>query len=171
MNCDECGGRRTTERAVRRYDIGGLPHVELHGIEVARCDACGKEDLAIPRVGQLHRVLADLFVKQPRMLAPVEIRFLRKHIGMSTADFAEVMGVSRESVSRWETGTNKMKATADRLLRMLVITHEPTESYAVEDLLKSLNDTPAPKKLVSVPVCNSRDKGWKPFAERKLAKV
>lgn len=161
MKCDECGRPVTAERnAVRRYNSGGLAHVELHGIEVTTCPACGKEGIAIPRIGQLHRVLAEAFVTQRRMLAPVEIRFLRKHIGLSGADFAQRMGVARETVSRWEKGATPMGAVADRLLRLLVVTHEPTESYAVDDFLRELDDEPAPKKLSSVPLWNSGDKGW-----------
>jgi hypothetical protein len=50
---------------------------------------------------------------------------------------------------------------ADRLLRLLVVTHEPTESYAVEDMLASLTDTPAPAKLEAVAVENRKEK-WSP---------
>jgi putative zinc finger/helix-turn-helix YgiT family protein len=161
MKCDDCGGPVKTEHnTVRRYDIGGLPHVELHGVEVTSCPACGKEGIAIPRIAQLHRVLAEAFVTQRRMLAPVEMRFLRKHIGLSGADFAQRMGVARETVSRWEKGATPMGAVADRLLRLLVVTHEPTESYAVDDFLRELDDEPAPTKLLSVSLWNSRDKGW-----------
>lgn len=171
MKCDECSGPVTTERnAVLRYDIGGLPHVELHGVEVTRCRGCGKEGIAIPRIGQLHRVLAEAIVRQRRMLAPVEIRYLRKHIGLSAGDFAQMMGVARETVSRWETGAQPMGAVADRLLRLLVLTHEPTECYAVDDLLRELNDEPAPNNLSSVPLWNSEDKGWTLKERLALAK-
>lgn len=167
MRCDDCGEPVVTERnAVRRYDIGGLPHVELHGVEVTRCPNCGGETIAIPRIAQLHRVLADALVRQHRMLAPVEIQFLRKHVGLSGADFAQRMGVARETVSRWESGAKPMGAVADRLLRLLVVTHEPTECYAVDDLLRELNDEPAPRFLSSVPLWNRDDRGWTPERER-----
>jgi hypothetical protein len=39
-----------------------------------------------------------------------------------------------------------MRAVADRLLRLLVLTQEPTENYVVDDLLRELNDQPAPRK-------------------------
>lgn len=162
MKCRECGAPVMVEKnAVIRYDMGGLPHVELHGVEVRRCDACGKSETLIPRIGQLHRVLASAFITQTRMLAPAEIKFLRKHIGLSGVDFAQRMGVTRETVSRWETGATAMGAVADRLLRLLVVTHEPTQSYAVDDLLKHLNDTPAPEKPSSLPLwIGSREGGW-----------
>ena len=172
MKCEDCGGPLTAERgAVRRYDIGGLPHVELHGVDVVTCPACGMEDVIIPRIGQLHRVLAEGFLRQERMFAPVEIRFLRKHIGLSTGDFAQRMGVTRETVSRWETGAKPMSPVADRLLRLLVNGHEPTESYAVDDLLRDLKNEPPPTKLSSVPVWNSRNEGWTPRTRPELAKV
>lgn len=170
MKCDDCGSPVTKERdAVRRYDMGGLPHVELHGVEVTSCESCGKEGIAIPRIGQLHRVMAGAFVTQRRMLAPVEIRFLRKHIGLSGADFAQRMGVARETVSRWETAAQPMGAVADRLLRLLVVTHEPTESYEVDDFLKQLDDEPAPEPLSSVPFWNSRERGWTAEGRGELA--
>ena len=160
-HCNDCGQPATTERhAVRRYAIGGLPHVELHGVEVTHCPACGQEEIAIPRLGQLHRVLAEALVTQRRMLAPTEIRFLRKHIGLSTSDFAQRMGVTRETMSRWETGAQSMGPGADRLLRLLVVTHEPSESYAVDDVLRDLTDEPAPADLSPVPLWNRHDTGW-----------
>ncbi len=170
MRCDECGGLTAKERnAIRRYDIGGLSHIELHGIEVIRCRECGKEGIAIPRIAQLHRTLAEHFVKQHRMLAPAEIRFLRKHVGFGSIDLAAAMGVTRETVSRWESGGQPMGAVADRLLRLLVVTHEPTECYAVEDFLRELTDQPAPVKLSPFAMQNSRS-GWRP-GRRQLATV
>lgn len=173
MKCDECNGLVTTEKnAVRRYDIGGLPHVELHGVEVTTCKACGREDIAIPRIGQLHRVIAELLVKQQRALAPVELRFLRKHVGLSAVDFAKMMGVARETVSRWETGTQPMGSVADRLARLIVITHEPADCYAVEDLLRDLANAPDvdPSNPSGVEVWNTAKDGWRP-ERRKLARA
>lgn len=168
MKCDECGGPMTTNsNAVIRYDIGGLPHVSLQGVEVSRCEKCGKEEVGIPRIGQLHHVIAMSLVKQPRMLAPIEVRFLRKHCGFSTGEFAQVMGVARETVSRWETAAQPMGPVADRLLRVIVLTHEPTDDYeaidrqdadAVKDLLESLNDSPTPDHLTQVPLRNIGDR-------------
>ena len=105
------------------------------------------------------------------MLAHPEIRFLRKHIGLSGAEFAQRMGGARETVSRWETGANPMGATADRLLRFLVYTHEPTESYAVEDFLSELDDEQAPTPLSSVPMWNSGEKGWTSRERPELARA
>jgi putative zinc finger/helix-turn-helix YgiT family protein len=161
MKCEECGALMTVERnGVRRYVIGGLPHVELHGVEVSQCQQCGTEEVGIPRIEQLHRALAAAFVRQPRMVASAELRFLRKHLGLSAGDFARMMGVTRETVSRWETGAKPMGSVADRLLRLLVLSHTPTESYEVDDLLNELTNDPAPKKLTSIAMWNNSGGGW-----------
>lgn len=53
-----------------------------------------------------------------------------------------------------------MGNVADRLVRLLVLMHEPTENYAVDDVLLELTDTPAPGKLPAVAMWNRRNKGW-----------
>jgi hypothetical protein len=55
-------------------------------------------------------------------------------------------------------------------LRLLIVTHEPSESYAVDDLLRELTDAPAPTHLSSFAMRNSKVDGWRPES-RKLAKV
>lgn len=161
--CEECGGALAVERdAVCRYELGGLPHVELHGVEVTRCTKCGLEEVAIPRIQQLHKMLAEHLINLPRPLAPVEVRFLRKHTGLSTVDFAKCMGVSRETVSRWETGNKPMGGQADRLLRLLVATSTPIGDYAAKDALQELDSSrPAPKRPARFGMRASRD-GWRP---------
>lgn len=149
-------------RAVRRYALGGLPHVELHGVAVARCAICGAEEMAIPRVVQLHRVLASHFIRQTRGLASAEVRFLRKHIGLSAADFAKCMGVSRETVSRWETGTKPMGAQAERLLRLLVATSAPLDDYAAKDVLSQITASRAASARPSRLAVQASPDGWRP---------
>jgi putative transcriptional regulator len=163
MKCAECGSdQMTVERsAVIRYDAGGLHHVTLQGVETRRCAVCGDESIKIPRIGQLHRVLADYLIRQPRLLLGIEIRFLRTHLGLSTQDFAHRLGVTRETVSRWENDKERMGEPSDHLLRALVTSHQPTENYAVDDLLRDLPDTlsPAKAELVTVSVQNATS-GW-----------
>lgn len=141
MKCSECQGPQTVEQnATIRYDMGGLHHVILQGVEIAKCDNCGETETTIPRIAELHRAIAKYFSEQPRLLLGAEIRFLRKHIGLSAENFAQRMGVTRSTVSRWENDKEPMGTPADHLLRALVASHRPSQNYAVDDLLKSLPD-------------------------------
>jgi DNA-binding transcriptional regulator YiaG len=65
----------------------------------------------------LNEVLAKAIAKKPHRLTPGEIRFLRKYLGWSGKDFAQFMGVTPETVSRWENGAGRIGETAERFLR------------------------------------------------------
>lgn len=134
MRCGECDAHMRTRRENYRYDESGLSGVTLMDVEVSRCPDCGYEEVVIPRMADLHRTIARALVEKPTRLVPAEIRYLRKHLGWSQADFAAVMGVHPSTVSRWETGAQTMEAANDRLLRLLVHTQRPVPDYQVESL-------------------------------------
>jgi DNA-binding transcriptional regulator YiaG len=90
--------------------------------------------VTIPRIEKLHRAIAEALARKPAPLIGEEIRYLRKFMGMSSEDFAGYMGVSREHVSRWESGAKVMSPTADRLLRLLIAKVQPIDDYSVEQL-------------------------------------
>ncbi len=118
--CFNCGGNLDSRRETRRYGRG--IDVALVGVEVRHCNDCGEEEVVIPRIKQLHNAIAANLVNRPGLLSPGEIRFLRTHMGFSSKDFATHMGVTPETVSRWENLGNPMKIrkTADRLIRFSV---------------------------------------------------
>jgi len=120
MNCLVCGSRMKSKRENYRYDAVGLAGITLQGVEVTRCGKCGEYEVAIPRIEDLHQTIAQAVISKKERLTPAEIRFLRKHLGWTGAEFAAHFGAARETVSRWENGSTPMGPTADRLLRMMV---------------------------------------------------
>ncbi len=126
-----------------QYAASGLPYVTLSGVEVRRCPECGEVEVMIPKIEELHRALALAVVAKKARLTGAEVRFLRKFLGWSGVDFAKRMGVTPESVSRWENDREKMSALADRPLRLMVVTREPVSDYSL-DVLAELEDEPAP---------------------------
>ena len=140
MKCMICGEAMYTKRENYQYTASGLPHVTLQQVEVSRCPHCGETEVTIPHIEALHRAIATELVRKPARLTPEEIRFLRKHLGWSGTDFAAHMGVTPEIVSRWEHGTTPMGSTADRLLRLLVITQVPVQDYYADFLTEIAED-------------------------------
>jgi len=65
--------------------------VILVGVPVARCGRCGETEVGIPGIEALHRAIAGALIAKPARLAPEEVRFLRKHLGLSSADFAALL--------------------------------------------------------------------------------
>lgn len=137
--CADCGKEAVVieHPAAYRYVVGGLPHVVLvGGVEVERCEACGAESLTVARIAQLHRTIALALASKHDRLSPLEARFLRKYLGHSTADLACLIGVSPETVSRWESqkSAQPIGAPAERLLRMMATRDLPVEAYPTERL-------------------------------------
>lgn len=63
-------------------------------------------------------VIARLVVKKDAPLTGPEIRFLRKRLGEKSSEFAQIVGVTEEQVSRWENGHNPPEKSADKLIRV-----------------------------------------------------
>jgi putative zinc finger/helix-turn-helix YgiT family protein len=145
--CSECGTAMKTSRENFRHPALGLPGLVLANVEVSRCAACGEYEVDIPHLEGLMKAIAQVLVHKDTRLAPEEILFLRKYLGLSNEDFAKRMGVSKEQASRWETGKKPMGAVADRLLRMMVVNAKPVDAYSVDSLAKIQDEATGPMKL------------------------
>jgi putative zinc finger/helix-turn-helix YgiT family protein len=141
------------------YRECGLP-VRLRGVVLRTCVHCGNDEVVVPDIEELHRLIARTVMRKPHGLSGPEVRFLRKWMGHSGRDLAAIMGVTPETVSRWETGAAPVGATADRLLRLLVAQSEPRDAHAPEDLRNVQSDTTASTPLV----VNREGDGWRPAA-------
>lgn len=158
MTCTDCGAVLKTKRENYKYDASGLPGITLVDVEVSRCTKCGETEVTIPNVEALHRTLAVSLIARRERLSPHEIRFLRKYLGLSGGDFAEHIGVSPETVSRWEQGKKPMGATADRFLRWLVATRDPISHYPLAMLKEVANKNPKAWRVG----LKSGEGGWHP---------
>ncbi len=154
MKCIHCGGQLKSARENHLYDAQGV-RVTLIGVNVKRCGACGESFVGIPKVEELHRVIVYAISTKSARLTPEEIRFLRKSLGWSGTDFARHFGVERETVSRWESGSQKMNSTADRLLRLAATTFDPIQQYPI-DRLQEIEEEAIPLRLGF----RSAKKGW-----------
>jgi putative zinc finger/helix-turn-helix YgiT family protein len=132
--CFSCGNAMKSSLETRRY--GTLVNVILENVPVHRCPACGEEEVEIPRIEELHTLIAELVARKPTRLTAGEIRWLRTHLGFSSVDFAKLMGVSPETVSRWERldAPKRMGLPAESLLRMLAIHRKPIADYGLTSM-------------------------------------
>ena len=138
MQCISCGSKAMFKKAVEKYEYveSGLRGVFLQGATIHVCSACGEEEVAIPAIEALHQSIASALASKAQRLQPSEVRFLRKHLGLSGRDFASLLRVTPETVSRWENPKRESEhigETSELLLRTLIMSHQkPISSY--EDL-------------------------------------
>ncbi|HKW02107.1 MAG TPA: type II TA system antitoxin MqsA family protein [Vicinamibacterales bacterium] len=147
MACVDCDASVEVRRnQTVAYDFGGLPDVSLCGIEVRVCDN-GHRECVLPKLDELHLALTHALVVKTTRLMPCEIKFMRKHLGWSQRAFARRMGVAPESASRWESGSVMMAPTAERLLRLMVLTLRPLAHYKFLDVFARLDHKRVPARM------------------------
>src|SRR4030067_2655170 len=118
MKCNVCGKEMKTIRKDYKYVESGLDNVILTGIQMHQCE-CGEEMPLIKNIEKLNRLIANALVKKSVSLNGREFRFIRKQMGFKAKEIARLIGVNPVSVSRWETSSEKIGLSSDKLLRML----------------------------------------------------
>lgn len=159
MNCPQCAQTELTSgRENHHYLESGLKNVTLRELTVRRCPHCGASFASIPRLAELHRAIALALMRKPERLAPAEIRFLRKHLGWSGADFARKLHCAPAQVSRWESESSPvpMSNAYELLLRTLVAMGEKVEDYAehMEEVATVAEAQPAVMQMICA------ENGW-----------
>jgi transcriptional regulator with XRE-family HTH domain len=131
--------RHATMDMPYRYALSGLNDVCLAGITVYECPKCGAKMPVIPRIAELHDVIARSLMKEPRPLRGDEVRFLRKAAGLPARKFASLLGITPQHLSRIENGhTSNLGKAADRLARFIAIKARDGED--VRDMFLQIAD-------------------------------
>ncbi len=117
-SCQEKAMRPGTTELTRK--IGGITFKAEVPVEL--CGSCGewyvshedghRFDVAVARALGAHAIGT-----------PDAFKFMRKATGLRAVDLAELIGVTPETVSRWETGKVSVERRALALLQALVTEH------------------------------------------------
>lgn len=118
QRCVECGKTMKKKTVNHHYTESGLENVYLIGVDVYDCPSCGENYVHIPNPVQLHIILAVGLALKDDPLCGAEIRFMRKEVGMNGKSFAEFIGVSPITLSRWENDDGEHSPSHDRLIRL-----------------------------------------------------
>jgi DNA-binding transcriptional regulator YiaG len=105
---------------------------------------------AIPRLSRLMDTIVRSLIKKEDRLTGKELRMIRGHMGLEGTDFAALLGVARETLSRWENGHEAIGPQADRLVRVVVAQVKGIKDFAV-DSLASIGENARPLSLTISP--------------------
>jgi DNA-binding XRE family transcriptional regulator len=103
--CAECGGRRLRPVA-EKQEIAVGPRTFVGVADAIRCEKCGARFTSGPS-GVAFELDVARWLAEHGFTTGAEVRFMRKVAGLRAADLAELLGVSEESVSHWETGKHQ----------------------------------------------------------------
>ena len=160
--------RVATRKAPYHFVDSGLSNVYLVGIRYSVCRSCGKQAANIPAVKQLMQALARAVVENEAPLSGSEIRFLRKRLGKKASEFAGIIGVSDEEISRWENDKVGPSKSADRLIRVFyaMLSEDRELKHRIDKELESFL-TMFTGESQETEIVATRDNEWK--AEPVLA--
>jgi DNA-binding transcriptional regulator YiaG len=102
MRCKRCDGPLRINRMDYSYTESGLENVVLAKAPVYVCPDHGVQELAIGGVHALHAQIARAILDRRPPLTGPEIRFLRKYHRWNQTKLADLLGVTRVTVSNWE---------------------------------------------------------------------
>ncbi len=93
---------------------GRLYNLQIPGLQVKKCDACGEVFFDATSHGQISQALRGHL----NLLSPQQIRDELKALGLMQKTFAERIRVAPETVSRWLSGAFIQSCAMDELMRM-----------------------------------------------------
>lgn len=117
-HCPKCRKKEVRPALITyRCDVahdGQLYSVTVPNLTVPRCDHCGELVFNYTADEQIRRALRS----QLRLLGPEEIRTARAALGLTQKDLASRLGVSENTLSRFESGDQIQSRAIDNLLRV-----------------------------------------------------
>lgn len=101
-----------------RYMAGGLDGIYLlNGFEIKSHG--GEQFVQILDRETLHREIARHLVLTRKVLSGKEIRFIRVQMDRTQLELAESLGLTSQTIARWEKDQATIPGAADRLLRII----------------------------------------------------
>lgn len=101
--------------------------------------------------------ICESILLKPMILSGAEIRFLRKNLALKITEFAQLLGMDRVTVSRWENGHEMPSRSADRLVRLTYAVEANIPENAREQLRRNFRKEEIDSKVdyfVSLPLAS-----------------
>lgn len=91
----------------------------VEGLLSGECSHCGAQPLLARHIAHNQLLLADLKRKDMGLLTGNQIRSIRKSLGLSQKDAAEIFGGGANAFSKYERGDVIQSVAMDKLLRLV----------------------------------------------------
>jgi len=110
---DDCSGIWSYAEEEMPYRIDEGIIVVIRNAPLIKCDTCGSMYLKEGFEESFLKYLAMTMIFSNRQLQKQEIRFLRTYIGFTQDKLAQALGVTKHTISKCESLTNKDDRTMD----------------------------------------------------------
>ena len=118
MKCPMCN-KGTVKAADVEISERVAGHTFTATIRGERCAACGEVFYPGPAVEAFEIAVARALTSTDEAGGET-FKYARKAMGIRAEDLANLLGVARETISRWETGTHPIDSAALAVLALMV---------------------------------------------------
>ena len=119
MLCSHCKAKMKQIKTDYRYNESGLDNVILKGVAAYECPACKAISPVIKNIKKVHLFIAESLANKTSPLTGKELAFLRKEMAIKAKELAQIFGVHKVTLSRWENEKEPVSSPCDRLIRVL----------------------------------------------------
>lgn len=155
-NCKEAEIRKVRERFVDEFPLADGRKLQFMFEDFPQqvCASCGEraydaKDLAAAE-DAITRELVARGVRDPAVF-----RHLRKTLGLKATEFADLLGVTAETISRWENGHNEPDRAVWATMEHLVDDHFGNRTTTF-DRLRAFGETRIPRGPVALRLARAR---------------
>lgn len=121
MRCPTCTTQMGKKTGAHQYKECGLDNVWLKDWPMFTCPSCKLDLPLLPNPDIIGPMITSVLVREKARLDGDSIVFLRKSMGLKATELAQVLGVNRVSVSRWENDDQEIDPFYDIKLRLEAI--------------------------------------------------
>jgi len=120
--CEECRKGTVRERTINDFatKVRGYEFIVPTAV-IGVCDNCGEQVFDPQEVRRWSELFTKYLESRGDLLSAHEVRMTRERLGLSIADFAKLIGSTRQSVYNWERQDRKIPQNrlADVLIRLV----------------------------------------------------
>lgn len=121
MRCPKCKSEMEKITGSYQYRESGLDNITLEDWPMLACSSCHIRLPLMPDPHVVAEIITGALVRQRARLNGDSIVFIRKAMGQTATGLANILGVARGSVSRWENEKAEIEPFYDFKLRMEAI--------------------------------------------------
>lgn len=145
MKCVTCSGGRMKRGPVEiRREVG--EHVFTATVPGYRCDACGEVQFDGTDLARFELEVAKALAESG-IASGDAFRWMRKSLELRAIDVAQLLGVTPETISRWETGRVAPDRGALALVGLLVMDHARGSTATLDRLRARAQAKPLAKRV------------------------